>query len=84
MKKIISTSKAQKAVFAIDHRLVECEFYRVSSASGHRSVLRAVRDAGHNPNPYDAALGRQIRQQWGKKMWTYVADAFIPQLGIPA
>lgn len=66
-KNIVSSSKAQRAVFAIDHRLLVCEFYRVSSDSGHRSVIKVIRDAGANPEPYRIPVGNKLRRDFNRQ-----------------
>jgi hypothetical protein len=60
--------------FVIDHRIVECQFYRVQ---GNRILLKLVKDAGANLQPYNTMLAGQIRRNFNRKGWTYVSPEVL-------
>jgi hypothetical protein len=70
----------QQADVRIDHRIVTCRFYRVSSNKGHRSVLKPVRDAGANMVPQlrdEELCGAEIRREFNAKGWSYISDEIL-------
>lgn len=83
MNEIVTSSKSQVAVIALDHRMVECSFYRVSSSKPgeHRSVVKVIRDAGANLNPsYFGDVAARMRTDFARKGWTYLSDGMLNRL----
>lgn len=69
-------SSAQTATFRIDHRKVECQFFRVQSRKPgqHLVMIRLLRDAGANLGSYDPMMGARLRRDFNTKGFSYVTD----------
>jgi len=78
--KYIATSQSQVGQFKIDHRIVECQFYRISSDNGRWIILKLVKDAGANLEPYNVMVGNGIRQQFNRRGWAYVISEVFATL----
>jgi hypothetical protein len=82
-QQIVTRSQKQIAVVALDSRLVECEFYRVSASKPgqHRSVIKLVRDAGANLNlSYFGDVAARLRLDFARQGWSYISDNMLNQL----